>query len=117
VGRATLAAAPPDAIVRAIPATENSLVIVRVLHEQQYELDGNALNRLNALDEQIFQSVVGNDAKRYKELMQEALSLIRGSGRALADDDLRASDLVLPAPDSTMEEVRSLFQQEGLIEG
>jgi hypothetical protein len=90
-------------------------VIVRVLHEQQYELDGDALNRLNALDEQIFQSVVAEDANKYKSLMQEALTLIRESGRTLASDDLRPSDLVLPASDSTMEEVRSLFQQEGLI--
>jgi hypothetical protein len=92
-------------------------VIVRVLHENQYELDGDALNRVNALDEQIFQAVVAQDAAKYRDLMQQVLAVIRRDGRPLALDDIRPSELILPASDSTMDEVRSLFQQEGLIPG
>jgi hypothetical protein len=90
-------------------------VIIRVLHENQYELDGQQLDRINSLDEQLFQAVVDDGAGRYQQLLDEVLSLVRENGQALTVEDLRPSDLVLPAPDFTMDEVRSLFQQEGLI--
>jgi PspA-Associated protein len=90
-------------------------VIIRVLHEGQYELEGGALDRVNALDEQIFKAVTDRDAGRYSQLFNQALSLIREQGRPLADDDLRPSELVLPASDATLEEVYNLFQQEGLL--
>lgn len=90
-------------------------MIIRVLHENQYEVDGAALERINALDEQIFQAVIDRDSGRYQQLLEQALAAIHEQGRSLNVDDLRPSELVLPAPDSTMDEVRSLFQQEGLI--
>ena len=90
-------------------------MIIRVLHEDQYELDGQPLERVNALDEQIFKAVIDGDAARYQQLLGQALTVIREQGRPLAVEDLRPSELILPAADSTMDEVRSLFQQEGLI--
>jgi hypothetical protein len=90
-------------------------MIIRVLHEGQYELEGDALQRVNALDEQIFAAVVGGDPTGYTRVFDQTLQVIRRDGRPLAADDLRGSDLVLPAADSSLEEIRALFQQEGLI--
>jgi hypothetical protein len=90
-------------------------LVIRVLHEGQYEIADEPLQRMNDIDEQMFQAVVAGDAGAFRVLLERALSVVRSEGRVLAVDDLRPSDLVLPAPDSTMDEVRSLFVQEGLI--
>jgi len=43
--------------------------------------------------------------------------LVRQAGTRVSDDYLGPSDLVLPDPDSTLEEVRALLGDEGLIPG
>lgn len=90
-------------------------MVVRVLHEGQYEVDAGDLDQLNALDQQAFDAVAEGDEPGYRNLFNQILEIIRGKGRPLGIDDLRPSELVLPSPDSTMEEVRSLFTQAGLI--
>jgi hypothetical protein len=44
-------------------------------------------------------------------------ALVREVGERLPDDYLGPSELVLPATDSTLEEVRALLGDEGLIPG
>jgi hypothetical protein len=90
-------------------------MIIRVLHEGQFDLQDDPLGRLNAVDEQLFAAVEARDEPRFRSLLDQALAIVRQSGRALGVDELRPSDLVLPSPDSTLDEVRSLLAQEGLI--
>jgi hypothetical protein len=92
-------------------------VIIRVLHEGQYEVQGEALRRVDALDNQIFEAFERGDTARYQELLGQVLEVIRGQGRALSVEDLRPSELILPAPDSTPDEVRALLDQEVLGSG
>jgi hypothetical protein len=87
------------------------------LQEGQYEIEGEALERVNQIDDQMFKAVTEKDAARYHRLFDEALGLIRKQGKELAIEDLRPSELILPAPDASMEEVHDLFVQEGLISG
>jgi hypothetical protein len=60
--------------------------------------------------------VAEGDEPRFRRLFEQILETVRRQGHPLAIDDLRPSELVLPAPDSTMDEVRGLFLQEGLIQ-
>lgn len=90
-------------------------MIIRVLHEGQYEVEGQALQQVDELDKQLLEAATAGDATRYAQLIDRALETVRTAGRPLAIDDLRPSDLVLPASDSTLEEVQSLFRSEGLI--
>jgi hypothetical protein len=41
--------------------------------------------------------------------------LVRDRGEPLPDEDLSASDLIIPPSDLTLEETRQLFTEEGLI--
>ncbi len=41
--------------------------------------------------------------------------LVREEGERLPDDELAASDLIIPPSDLTLEETRALFSDEGLI--
>lgn len=91
-------------------------MIVRILHEGQYELRAEGMQQLNDLDQQAFDAVTEGDDKRFRALFERILSAVRTQGKPLAMDDLRPSELILPAPDATLEEVRSLFAQEGLLQ-
>ena len=91
-------------------------MVVRILHEGQYDVGAEALQRLNTLDEQAFDAVAEGNEQRFRGLFDQILQVVRGEGKPLGIEDLRPSELVLPAPDSTMEEVRTLFTEEGLIQ-
>lgn len=84
-------------------------MVVRILHEGQWELPGEALAQLKQLDDQLMQLVASADEEGYQRVFSDIVALIRTSGRPLATEELRESDLVVPAADSTLEDVRRLF--------
>lgn len=84
-------------------------MIVRILSEGQYDLGGSALAELKRIDEDLFSSIATGDADGYRRHFDAALSVVRGQGDALPHDKLVESDLVLPAPDTTLDEARKLF--------
>jgi hypothetical protein len=45
------------------------------------------------------------------------IDLVRHEGRAVPDDELVASDVILPPPDATLDELEGHFSGEGLIPG
>jgi len=92
-------------------------MIVRILNEGQWELGDEAVRSLNSVDDELEKAVVANDQERLTATLGSLLDQVRDSGRVLPDDDLRDSDLILPAADSTVDEVRALLSEssEGLI--
>ena len=92
-------------------------MIVRILNEGQWELSDEAVRSLNLVDDELEKSVAANDQERLTATLGSLLDQVRDSGRVLPDDDLRDSDLILPAADSTVDEVRALLSEssEGLI--
>jgi hypothetical protein len=49
--------------------------------------------------------------------MAALLDAVRSAGTPLPADTLKDSDLILPPADATLEEVRDLLTDEGLIPG
>jgi len=92
-------------------------MIVRISEEGQYEIPAALLDDLNRLDNAIVEAVGRGDETAFRSLLEEMLALVRTRGRALPPDDLRPSDVVLPPPDTDLEEARILFVGEGLIPG
>ena len=92
-------------------------MIVRILNEGQWELSDEAVRSLNLVDDELEKAVAANDQERLTATLASLLDHVRGTGRVLPDDDLRDSDLILPAADSTVDEVRALLSEssEGLI--
>jgi len=90
-------------------------MIVRILHEGQYDVQDEPLRQVNAVDEEMFAAVDARDEERFRGLLDQVLAIIRKDGRPLAVEELRPSDLVLPSPDSTLDEVRTLLAQEGRV--
>jgi hypothetical protein len=46
---------------------------------------------------------------------EEMLDIIRAEGKRVSDNDIEASDVIVPPPDTSMAEAASDFSGEGLI--
>ena len=92
-------------------------MIVRILGEGQYDLDDHALDALNGLDTQIESAIEAGDEEMFRTALQGLLAAVRASGTHHAVDSLDESDLILPPPDATIDEVRELLGDEGLFPG
>jgi hypothetical protein len=92
-------------------------MIVRIATEGQYELSDDAVARLNALDNEAVAAVEAGDEARFAELFGQIIALIHAEGAALAEDDLRGSDVIVPPADTSFAEARADFSGEGLIPG
>jgi len=92
-------------------------MIVRILGEGQWELADEQLTALNSLDSEVEAAVEAGDEVTFANTLAALLDGVRKSGTVLAVDSLEDSDLILPPSDATLEEVRALLSDEGLIPG
>ncbi len=92
-------------------------MIVRILGEGQYDVSDDALDRLNQLDSAVESAVEAHDDTTFATALTELHEGIRTMGVAHAIDSLDESDLILPGPDATIDEVRELLDDDGLIPG
>lgn len=88
-------------------------MIVRIMGEGQYELPQESMDRLNELDDALEAALA--DEAEFRAALTALLEAIRVSGTRLPDDELMTSDVVLPASDASVAEVRALLTDEGLI--
>ncbi len=92
-------------------------MIVRILGEGQWEVSDDQLPSLNELDSAVEAAVDGEDRETFGRSLAELLDAVRSAGVPLADESLEDSDLILPPADATLEEVRELLNDDGLIPG
>ena len=92
-------------------------MIVRILGEGQYDVPETALGRLNELDATLESAVEGGDEATFAAALSELLDGVRTVGMAHPADSLDESDLILPPADATIEQVRDMLSDEGLIPG
>lgn len=81
----------------------------------QYKVDDSLLDRLNELDEQAVAALERNDEEELDARLDEMADLVQSKGEPLPEDDLAASDVVIPPSDLTLEETRRLLSEDGLI--
>ena len=92
-------------------------MIVRILTEGQYNLSGAHVDELNEIDNRLVEVVESQDEEKFTLQLKRMLDLVREKGTPVPVDELVESDLVLPEPDTTLEEAEKLFTGEGLIPG
>ena len=92
-------------------------MIVRILAEGQWTVSDDQLDGLNELDSEVEAAIANGDRDGFARSLQSLLDAVRASGDPLPDDSLEDSDLILPPADATLEEVRELLSDEGLIPG
>lgn len=92
-------------------------MIVRILGEGQLELAEEHLPELNVLDAELATAVNSGDEPGFERELTRLLDRVRALGSAVPDENLTASDLILPGPDSSLAEVSALLSEDGLIPG
>jgi PspA-Associated protein len=92
-------------------------VIVRILGEGQFNVDDTDTAELNRLDSELESAVDNSDEAAFAAALHGLLAQVRAQGSPLPDDTLEPSDLILPRPDSSMDEVRKMLTDDGLIPG
>ncbi|MGH8869375.1 MAG: PspA-associated protein PspAA [Actinomycetes bacterium] len=92
-------------------------MIVRILGEGQREVPDAEVDALNPLDDALAHALEHGDESEFREALTALLDRVRQASTPVADDALVPSDLVLPAADSSVEEVTRLLGEEGLIPG
>lgn len=90
-------------------------MIARLMGDGQYRIDDDLHPELNKLDERAVAALEAGDEAELDARLDEMWKLVRERGERLADDDLSASDLIVPPSDLSLEETRALFAEEGLI--
>lgn len=92
-------------------------MIVRIMGEGQVKLSDSHLPELNKLDDELLVEMENGDGPGFRRTLTALLSRVREMGAPLPDDSLEPSELILPSPDATLEEVRELLSDDGLIPG
>ncbi len=89
-------------------------MIVRIPGEGQYRLaaDDGALGRL---DEDVLAAVESGEEDRFRSALGALVGYVRSNGELVGEDELLASDLILPPADLSLAEARTDFSGDGLI--
>ncbi|MEU1488314.1 hypothetical protein [Streptomyces sp. NPDC005752] len=92
-------------------------MIVRIMGEGQVVLADSHVVELDKLDDILLAEMESGDGPGFRTTLHALLDKVRELGSPLPDDSLEPSELILPAPDATLEEVRSMLRDGGLIPG
>ncbi|MFJ8232155.1 hypothetical protein ACIQ9E_19655 [Streptomyces sp. NPDC094448] len=92
-------------------------MIVRIMGEGQVRLADSHFAELNRLDDELLAELEADDEDGFRRTFTALLTRVRELGEPLPDDVLEPSELILPAPGATLEEVRELFGDWGFIPG
>ena len=90
-------------------------MIVRVMGEGQFRLEGDAVGRLNELDDRAQEALERDDESELDRYLEEMAALVKRDGERLPDDDLSPSEAIVPPSDMTLAETKKLFSEQGLI--
>ncbi|MFF3494963.1 hypothetical protein ACFYWS_26860 [Streptomyces sp. NPDC002795] len=92
-------------------------MIVRIMGEGQVELADDHFTELNKLDDELLAEMESGDEAGFRRTLAALLDAVRRLGTPLPDDALEPSELILPAQDATLAEVRDMLSDDGLIPG
>ncbi|MGW2065510.1 PspA-associated protein PspAA [Streptomyces sp. NPDC001937] len=92
-------------------------MIVRIMGEGQLTLADSHLAELNKLDNELLAEMESGDGPGFRTTLHALLARVSELGTPLPDDSLEPSELILPSPDATLEDVRDMLSDDGLIPG
>ncbi|MEO7587496.1 MAG: hypothetical protein ABIS84_05655 [Arachnia sp.] len=84
-------------------------MIIRIMGLGQWSMEPDQLLALNGIDETVEEAVEAGDQEALGVALAKLVAGVEEVGTPVPDDVIVESDLVLPDPDATVEEVRSLL--------
>ncbi|MCX4630269.1 MULTISPECIES: PspA-associated protein PspAA [unclassified Streptomyces] len=92
-------------------------MIVRIMGEGQVRVADSHFTELNTLDDDLLGEMESGDEEGFRRTLGALLEAVRRLGEPLPDDALEPSELILPAQDASLDEVREMLSDDGLIPG
>lgn len=92
-------------------------MIIRILGEGQLAVDDSLTSELNELDAKLEAAVNADDEDAFRPVLTEMLEHVRAAGTPVPADSFEPSDVILPYSDASMDDVRGLLAEDGLIPG
>ncbi|MCX4693722.1 hypothetical protein [Streptomyces sp. NBC_01408] len=92
-------------------------MIVRIMGEGQVRLGDEHLAELNKLDDELLAEMESGDEEGFRRTLGALLDAVRRLGEPLPDEALEPSELILPEPGATLDEVKGMLNDDGLIPG
>ncbi|MDT0301032.1 PspA-associated protein PspAA [Streptomonospora wellingtoniae] len=90
-------------------------MIVRIMGEGQLDLTDADKDLLNRFDRTLEEALESDSEDTFRQALHDLLERVREDGKPLPPDSLEPSQLILPHADASMEEVRAMLGDEGLI--
>ena len=90
-------------------------MIVRIMGEGQVDVGEGDLAALNSLDSELETAIDSGDEEKFRSALHALLEQVRSVGKTLPAEELAPSELILPPADATMDEVRAMLGDAGLI--
>lgn len=91
-------------------------MIVRLMHEGQYEVPDSLRDELNDADERALMALAEGNVVALNASIEEMWALVRANGDPLPANELTPdSDVIVPPADLTLDEAQELLTGEGLI--
>jgi hypothetical protein len=87
-------------------------VIVRILGEEQYEVDDEHLETIEAIDARLAGAIEADDEETFAAVLQEAIETVRSLGTPVDAETIVPSKLTIPHEGATISEVRALLAEE-----
>jgi hypothetical protein len=81
-------------------------VVIRIMAEDQYRLDDSYLPQIEALERSLQSAMEKEDQKLFFDHLGAVLTLVREKGDKVPYEEVIPSNIVLPASDMTLEEVK-----------
>jgi hypothetical protein len=100
---------------------DNDLTIVRVAGHGQFKVNQSTMAKINEIDNEIVDILkkdINNsmvDKNRFRNKIEEMISLITREGKPLDDKEIVLSDIIVPSADLSIEEAKNMFKGEGII--
>ncbi|MER6997804.1 hypothetical protein [Streptomyces sp. NPDC000410] len=92
-------------------------MIVRIMGEGQWRVADSHFPELNKHDDELLAEMESGDEDGFRRTLGALLEAVRRLGEPLPDDSLEPSELILPSPDATLDQVRDMLRDDGLIPG
>ncbi|MEO3812383.1 hypothetical protein ABGB17_25575 [Sphaerisporangium sp. B11E5] len=92
-------------------------MIIRIMGEGQVQIAEGDIDVLNLLDGELEAAIETDDETQFRSKLHALLDKVRQIGKPLPDDALEPSELILPPADASIDEVRDMLGDSGLIPG
>jgi PspAA-like protein len=90
-------------------------MIVRLMGEGQYRLDDALATQLNELDDQAMAALERSDEEELDRCLDAMWRMVKAQGAEFPSDEISVSDVMIPPSDLTLDELRALFSEHGLV--